>query len=167
MTDSNPPHASGDELATHYLRNRDTPCPKCFYNRRDATSATCPECGELLRLVATKSDGYTRYQSLLISIMRVLLAVAILELVAGLFGLGLQLLFVTKYALGFSPTNWVEPITRLAVWIIMLIFIVRRLRTVKANEPMSPLRFIMPIGILFALFYLAKIGALALRMIFL
>jgi hypothetical protein len=37
--------ATLDELATLYLRARDTPCPKCDYNRRDGTTAACPECG--------------------------------------------------------------------------------------------------------------------------
>lgn len=36
--------ATPDELAALYLRARDVTCPSCGYNRRDGTSATCPEC---------------------------------------------------------------------------------------------------------------------------
>lgn len=37
--------AYDDELAALYLRNRDTPCPGCGYNRRDGHTRACPECG--------------------------------------------------------------------------------------------------------------------------
>ncbi len=40
-----PTPATPDELATVFLRARDIPCPNCNYNRRDSTTAACPECG--------------------------------------------------------------------------------------------------------------------------
>lgn len=54
MTDgSQPTTATPDELAAVFLRARDTPCPKCAYNRRDGLTAACPECGTGLSLDAT------------------------------------------------------------------------------------------------------------------
>ncbi len=44
MPDTTLTQATPDELATLFLRGRDVPCPGCTYNRRDGTSATCPEC---------------------------------------------------------------------------------------------------------------------------
>jgi len=35
---------------TEFLRGRSAPCPRCAYDLRDVTTATCPECGELLEL---------------------------------------------------------------------------------------------------------------------
>ena len=46
------PAATNDELATLYLRDRDTPCPNCTYNRRDGTSDKCPECGSPISIIA-------------------------------------------------------------------------------------------------------------------
>lgn len=39
------------EVMAAFLHNRDTPCPACNYNLRDQSRATCPECGQTLRLV--------------------------------------------------------------------------------------------------------------------
>ncbi len=39
-----PTPATPDQLAKLYLRARDVPCPACNYNRRDGTTASCPEC---------------------------------------------------------------------------------------------------------------------------
>lgn len=51
MTEPGPTHpATPDELAAVYLRARDIPCPGCGYNRRDGTTAACPECGHTLKL---------------------------------------------------------------------------------------------------------------------
>jgi len=51
MTDPGPSQpASPDELAAVYLRGRDVPCAACGYNRRDGTTAACPECGDVLDL---------------------------------------------------------------------------------------------------------------------
>jgi len=51
MADPGPAqHATPDELAVLYLKDRDVPCPGCAYNRRDGTQAACPECQEPVRV---------------------------------------------------------------------------------------------------------------------
>jgi len=56
--------ATNDELAALYLRDRDTPCPSCNYNRRDGTTSLCPECGTELVLVGTNSMFVPKYDKL-------------------------------------------------------------------------------------------------------
>lgn len=46
--------ATADELAALYLRDRDTPCPECGYNRRDGSTAACPECGTVFELAPAR-----------------------------------------------------------------------------------------------------------------
>lgn len=55
MTEPRPPITAHhrddhDQLAKVYLKDRETPCPVCRYDRRDGTGAACPECGYLIRL---------------------------------------------------------------------------------------------------------------------
>ncbi len=57
--------ATPDELAAVFLRARDVPCPKCGYNRRDGTTAACPECHTSLSLNPTPR-GIPRTAALLI-----------------------------------------------------------------------------------------------------
>jgi hypothetical protein len=66
MPDAPPPtsRATNDELAALYLRDRDTPCPSCNYNRRDGTTSTCPECATELVLVGTNSMLVPKYDKL-------------------------------------------------------------------------------------------------------
>lgn len=48
-TTTRPPHGTETEVVA-FLRGRSVPCPRCAYDLRDNTSATCPECGEPLVL---------------------------------------------------------------------------------------------------------------------
>ena len=56
--------ATNDELAALYLRDRDTPCPKCNYNRRDGTTSTCPECGTEFQLTEAVASTNANYKTL-------------------------------------------------------------------------------------------------------
>lgn len=44
------PPAEFETLLLEFVRNRDTPCPKCGYNLRNLSTAICPECHEPLTL---------------------------------------------------------------------------------------------------------------------
>ncbi len=56
MPDLQPTPATPDELAAIFLRARDVPCPACGYNRRDGTTAVCPECDRFLKLMPPSHD---------------------------------------------------------------------------------------------------------------
>lgn len=59
MTEPGPTQpATPDEIATLYLRARDTPCPGCGYNRRDGTTAACPECHAAVHLSDNSADRW-------------------------------------------------------------------------------------------------------------
>ena len=59
MSDDRP---TDEQTLRSYLADRDTPCPSCGYNLRNAVGNVCPECNADLHLiVAATRDGITHY----------------------------------------------------------------------------------------------------------
>lgn len=76
--------ASLDEVARLFLRHRDFACPGCGYNRRDGTTAACPECDLPLTFDASEAARPLRT-----SMLWMLVALFLVSLVDAVFDVAL------------------------------------------------------------------------------
>ncbi len=59
---------------SRFLAARDTACPECGYNLRDATGGACPECGETLELTLRGTSPFGRRATYVLLVFLWLLA---------------------------------------------------------------------------------------------
>lgn len=136
-----------DQLATLYLRNRDTPCPACNYNRRDGATAACPECRTPLRLGDTTQTLSPRTAHTLRRLAMVSLIVASALTITSARG---AYLAVQSWASDTTSTFFAKPwfvyagtlisIITLAAWITLAAMSLRALRTPPEAGPDRPAR---------------------------
>ena len=149
--------ATNDELAALYLRDRDTPCPSCNYNRRDGTTSTCPECGEQLRLIGVNKTGRSREYEILKALLLVLLIFVIIELFQNSLTLARWLYITIGSGIGALPPRYLVIKTIIVItWMTLLIFVIRRRRALRNDVPTSTKRVIVPIVVLLGINYLIK-----------
>ncbi len=142
-----PTPATPDQLAALYLRDRDTPCPACGYNRRDATTAACPECQTPLRLGDTTFALTTRTAHTLRRVAMVSLIVASALTITSARG---AYLTAQRWLTDSTSTFFAKPwfvyagtlisIVTLAAWITLAATSLRALRTPPEAGPDRPAR---------------------------
>lgn len=94
--------ATPDELAALFLRGRDVPCPGCGYNRRDGTTAACPECtAEVALSVQPKSTTVVLSTQRARVIAACLLVIALVLMIESL---GSTFTYVRAMSGGWSST---------------------------------------------------------------
>ncbi len=94
------PEASPDDPSTwseadhlrHFLKGRDAKCPECQYNLRDLESASCPECGNALKLVLRCEE------------MAQIIWIILVILICAPIGLGILIGSYIIEAIRFSPS---------------------------------------------------------------
>ena len=161
MPDNPPPtsQATNDQLAALFLRDRDTPCPSCNYNRRDGTISTCPECGDQLQLIAVDQTGQSREQTIIKALMLLLLIFVIIELIQNSLTLARWLYFAIGMGLIALPAGYLIAQTLIVIaWLALLIFVIRTRRSLRNRTLITTKQFVIPIVLFLSMHFLAKIG---------
>ncbi len=151
MTDgSQPTTATPDELATLFLRARDTPCPKCAYNRRDGITAACPECHATLPIGDTTQALQLRTTHRIRRCARLTLIFACLLVIPAARSTFLTVdawlndrtsaLFVKPW---FIYASLITAVGTLAAWIILIAMSALALRSPRTAGPDRPVRALL------------------------
>ena len=132
--------ASSDQLAALYLRDRDTPCPSCNYNRRDGTTTICPECGSPLTIIAA-SIHQERENLLLAKLVLLFIALfSILETGKYVYYLGLRhAIGGGLWAYSLRPSTIILLLGALA-WSVLTIYATKRWFQTKRQAATPPIK---------------------------
>lgn len=110
--DPQPTPATPDELAALYFRGHDVPCPGCGYNRRDGTTAVCPECSHKTSVVfEQRQRSHTS---------TVILLICASVIVGGAVGRTNVLQWSTAISSRLDPVLWTHLSVRTLMVVLML-----------------------------------------------
>ncbi len=156
--------ATNDELAELYLRGRDTPCPSCNYNRRDSTSATCPECGTKLVLMGTDSTLVPKYDKLAQAVLLVIALTALFTVLQKSYTLFRLIRMIAEDSLGYLITDYSSAILALVgacvyfLWIALFVIALRRWLIVRQGTPIQIEKIIRPAAAMLVLYAIQTIS---------
>lgn len=142
--------ATPDELATLFLRARDTPCPNCAYNRRGGITAACPECGATLPIGDTTPALPHRTRQRIRRAARLTLIFSCLLVIPAARSTWLTIdawlndrtsaLFVKPW---FIYASLITAVGTLAAWIVLIAMSALALRSPPAAGPDRPVRALL------------------------
>ncbi|MBL4590682.1 MAG: hypothetical protein JKY96_01855 [Phycisphaerales bacterium] len=147
-----------EALVVLYLKGRDVPCPSCGYNRRGGASATCPECSEIIKLMSTGSSILAMYRSRALTMTHLLMICITADLLLDLLLLSYYLYYVISTPASGMNTYLAWSATMVITGLVVLALINRRRKFIKADTPMTKLRFALPIIIPIGILYTLKTG---------
>ena len=133
-----PDQATSDELSTLYLRNRDTPCPNCNYNRRNGTTATCPECGTPIQFTTVDSQQHLCHKRLIELVLLFIWLGAILKIVHLIFST-IYILKLVSITQNGNPHRYeiTSTFIEYVFWITILVLAFIRWRKVRRKQPIQ------------------------------
>ena len=161
--------ATNDQLAALYLRDRDTPCPSCNYNRRDGTTSTCPECGDQMKLIGLSTEEHAHDHEIINTLMLALIALALIEFAVHSITLADYFYLISRTGVvttTIAPKYMITQIVNVIAWGTLLFFAIHRRRTVRNGKPLTTKRFIAPIAISLGLYCLTRITLIILYYLF-
>lgn len=151
--------ATNDELAVLYLRDRDTPCPSCNYNRRDGTTSTCPECATELALVGINSMFVPKYDKLAKAGLLIGTILAFFKVVEKSYTIIFPFIRASSPVdigsiANSYPTNlfYLVMICAYFLWIALFVIVLKRLLTAQRGNTITMKKIIRPIAAMLLLY---------------